>query len=80
MTTKGRDLWPILNALRQWGDKHAAPHGPPLKMVHKACGRLTEPVLTCSHCGERINSRDVRGIPGPGDLDGLVERVMASPR
>jgi DNA-binding HxlR family transcriptional regulator len=76
LTAKGRDLWPILNAMWQWGDKHAAPNGPPLKMVHKACGKVTDAVLTCSRCGERISSGDVRAMPGPGDLDRVVESVV----
>src|SRR5579875_583914 len=36
LTDKGRDLFPVLTALRQWGDKYAAPAGPPLRMRHKA--------------------------------------------
>src|SRR5688572_17895901 len=28
LTDKGRDLWPVLNAMRQWGDRHHAPDGP----------------------------------------------------
>ena len=31
LTDKGRDLWPILTAMRQWGDHYAAPDGPPLR-------------------------------------------------
>jgi len=78
ITPKGRDLWPILNAMRQWGDKYAAPDGAPMKVVHKRCGEITEPVLTCSHCGERIGPRDVRAVAGPGDLDGIVESLRAA--
>lgn len=72
LTPKGRDLWPVLAAMRQWGDKHAAPDGPPVVTVHAACGHVTEAVMTCSSCGERLTSHDVRVIPGPGDLDGIV--------
>ncbi len=25
LTSTGRDLWPVLTAMRQWGDRHAAP-------------------------------------------------------
>ena len=31
LTDKGRDLWPVITTMRQWGDKHAAPNGPPLQ-------------------------------------------------
>jgi DNA-binding HxlR family transcriptional regulator len=78
LTDKGRDLWPVVTAMRQWGDKHAAPDGLPLQLVHKACGKVTEAVLTCSECGDSVGSRDVRAVPGPGDLDSLLERPEAS--
>jgi DNA-binding HxlR family transcriptional regulator len=72
LTAKGRDLWPVLTAMRQWGDKHAAPGGPPLHLVHKACGKVSQAVMTCSACGERLTPRDVRAVAGLGDIDGLV--------
>src|SRR4051812_6198705 len=37
LTDKGRELFPILTAMRQWGDKYAAPDGVPLRLRHKAC-------------------------------------------
>lgn len=72
LTAKGRDLWPVLTAMRQWGDRYAAPDGPPLQMIHKECGKVTDAVMTCSHCGERLTTRNVGAVPGPGDLDHLV--------
>jgi DNA-binding HxlR family transcriptional regulator len=72
LTAKGRDLWPILTAMRQWGDKHAAPDGPPLKLVHKSCGQVSQAVMTCSACGDPLTVRDVQAVPGPGDLDHLM--------
>ena len=72
LTPKGRDLWPVLTAMRQWGDKHAAPDGPPVVAVHPACGNVTEVVMTCSSCGEPLTSHEVRAVSGPGDLDGIV--------
>lgn len=73
LTGKGRDLWPVLTAMRQWGDKYAAPDGPPLHVVHKGCGKVSHAVMSCSSCGERLTARDVRVVPGPGDLDDLME-------
>ena len=32
LTPKGRDLWHVVMAMRQWGDRWAAPNGPPLKI------------------------------------------------
>jgi DNA-binding HxlR family transcriptional regulator len=78
LTDKGHDLWPVLNAMRQWGDVHAAPNGPPLTLVHRACGHKAQLVLTCAHCGERVGHRDVRAQRGPGtkrDLLPALRRV-----
>jgi DNA-binding HxlR family transcriptional regulator len=72
LTDKGRDLWPVLTTMRQWGDKYAATDGPPLQLVHKSCGQISDAVLTCSTCGERIGAREVRAVAGPGDIDALV--------
>lgn len=72
LTDKGRDLWPVLTAMRQWGDRHAAPGGPPVVMTHKRCGHVSDAVMTCSACGERIAARDVRVAPGPGAVEPLV--------
>jgi len=69
LTDKGRDLWPILTAMRQWGDLHAAPDGPPVLLEHKACGNVAEPVLVCGSCGERVKARDYRAVAGPGRPD-----------
>jgi DNA-binding HxlR family transcriptional regulator len=69
LTDKGRDLWPVVTTMRQWGDKHAAPDGPPLQVMHKACAEISDAVLTCSTCGEPVGARDVRVVPGPGAVE-----------
>lgn len=74
LTDKGRDLWPVLTAMRQWGDRYAAPDGPPLEVIHRGCGHVTQAVLTCSACGDPMTVRDVRAVPGPGDADRLASR------
>jgi hypothetical protein len=72
LTDKGRDLWPVLTTMREWGDKYAAPDGPPLVVTHKSCGHVSGAVMTCSACGEPIGPRDVRAAPGPGAVEPLV--------
>lgn len=66
LTDKGRDLWHVLTAMRQWGDRWAAPGGAPVELVHRACGKVTEAVPTCSECGEPLDVRAVRAVAGPG--------------
>ena len=72
LTDMGRDLWPILTTMRQWGDKYAAPDGPPMLVTHKGCGQVSEAIMMCSACGEPIGARDVRTAPGPGAAETLV--------
>jgi DNA-binding HxlR family transcriptional regulator len=78
LTDKGRDLWPVLTAMRQWGDKYAAPEGPPLRVLHKGCGRVSEALLTCSECGEPLGPREVRVEPGPGATGPFPARAQES--
>ena len=66
LTDKGRDLWPVLTTMRQWGDRYAAPSGPPIQLVHKSCGHVAEPVFVCDSCAEPMALRDVRAVAGPG--------------
>ena len=75
LTDKGRDLWPVLTTMRRWGDTYAAPDGPPVMAIHRECGEISNPVLTCSACGEPMTANDVRAVAGPG----AVEPVVVAP-
>ena len=68
LTKKGADLFPVLVALQQWGDRWASPK-PPVVLRHDRCGRQTRPHLVCSACGERVRPTDVTAEPGPGASD-----------
>ena len=70
LTEKGIDLYPVIVALMQWGDRWtASDDGPPGVLVHKRCEHDADPVLMCRHCGDEITARDVRLEPGPGATD-----------
>jgi DNA-binding HxlR family transcriptional regulator len=67
LTPAGRDLFPAIVALMQWGDEHlAGSEGPPIVLRHHACGELADPHLTCRHCGEEIDAHSVTPEAGPG--------------
>jgi DNA-binding HxlR family transcriptional regulator len=66
LTPMGEDLWPVLNAMRQWGDRHAAPSGAPIQVLHASCGSAVPASTICGTCGEPIGLHDVIAIPGPG--------------
>jgi DNA-binding HxlR family transcriptional regulator len=71
LTDKGRDLWPVITAMRQWGDTYAAPTGPPVQIRHKTCGDVSEPEMVCSSCGEHVGPRDFKAVPGPGRSESM---------
>jgi DNA-binding HxlR family transcriptional regulator len=77
LTDRGRDLWPVLTTMREWGDRHAAPNGPPLEVVHTSCDQSAHTVMTCSECGEPFGPRDVRAKAGPGAVETLLRPVGA---
>ena len=65
LTEQGAELFPVLVALMNWGDKwRRNPKGAPTELVHESCGERTTPTLCCSECGEELTSRDVRAQPG----------------
>jgi DNA-binding HxlR family transcriptional regulator len=80
LTDKGRDLWPVLDAMRQWGDRHAAPDGPRLVISHRGCGHVADPALHCPACGANVTARDYDVIPGPGaPAGGLLKGGPGAP-
>ena len=58
LTAMGRELWPAVIALKQWGDKWLGDGPAPVEIVHKSCGHVTEPQMTCSDCGEPMAAHD----------------------
>ncbi|MGD1935542.1 MAG: winged helix-turn-helix transcriptional regulator [Candidatus Phaeomarinobacter sp.] len=67
LTAKGRDLYPVLITITNWGDKHmSGDAGPPVVTRHKPCGGFIAPQLTCPDCGEPIHAKDMEAMPGPG--------------
>lgn len=54
-------LHPVRMTLVHWGNVHMGDErGRPLLHEHKTCGKVFDPVLTCSECGEPVTARDVR--------------------
>ena len=67
LTDKGRALWPVMIALRQWGDEWIYGVGnEPLLLEHRDHGHMTTAQMTCDVCGEKLDARSVRAVAGPG--------------
>jgi DNA-binding HxlR family transcriptional regulator len=66
LTEKGLDLYPVMMALREWGDRYMADEGVPIKVRHRDCGGEPRITLECDRCGETVGARDAESKPGPG--------------
>ncbi|MGK4301913.1 hypothetical protein ABU556_29090, partial [Klebsiella pneumoniae] len=61
------DLYPILVALKQWGDRYVAdPDGPSVLMEHRDCGAPIQVELRCADDHHLASAREVTARPGPG--------------
>lgn len=60
LTAKGLALWPVITALREWGDRwNAAPGRAPVRVTHKDCGGATHMRHECLACGETVDAHKV---------------------
>lgn len=66
LTERGEDLWPVMAAMRQWGDRHAAPNGPPVEIFHPGCQSSTHVDFVCALCGGKLHAGNVAALPGKG--------------
>ena len=59
LTEKGSDFLPVLVMLQSWGDKYcASPEGPPVVLLHKGCGQVLIPIVTCDKCDMPVKLAD----------------------
>jgi DNA-binding HxlR family transcriptional regulator len=81
LTSKGRDLAPVIVALTAWGDQHAAPDGPPIIYEHTACGSQIHQQIHCAACDEQVRNTDIGIRSGPGLLSqtGHLEQIYEAP-
>lgn len=60
-TPMGKDVYPVIVSLLQWGDRWlAGDNGPADLIKHKPCGSIEGFVMVCDHCNRRLYMEDVR--------------------
>jgi DNA-binding HxlR family transcriptional regulator len=69
MTEKGADLFPVLVALMQWGDRWLAPSGAPVALRHHGCGEHVGVHLRCD-AGHETAPAELDLVVGPGSRRG----------
>jgi DNA-binding HxlR family transcriptional regulator len=67
LTEKGLDLYPVLVALMDWGDRHAiGTAGPQVLLRHRDCGEPVRLQMSCDAGHVLESAREVTPVPGPG--------------
>jgi DNA-binding HxlR family transcriptional regulator len=77
LTEKGFDLYPMLVALRDWGDRYLVDDdGSPLSILHRDCDAPVHVALRCEQGHQIASAREAVPRPGPGarPLDGSQSR------
>jgi DNA-binding HxlR family transcriptional regulator len=66
LSPRGHDLFPIVIALMQWGDRWlVGPEGPPVEVRHRDCGARVSAVLRCAAGHAPLTARDTEPLPAP---------------
>lgn len=58
LTEKGKELFPVIVALLQWGDRWLAKDGGPVEVLHRECGAEVHAELRCAHGHGGLGPRD----------------------
>jgi DNA-binding HxlR family transcriptional regulator len=67
LTEKGFDLYPVMIAVAEWGNRYLAdPGGPPLRFAHRDCEAPAHLEVHCEAGHEIADYRKVVPRPGPG--------------
>lgn len=80
LTEKGRGLWKVTTALREWGDRwDASGYGAPtVEVVDRRTGRELQLALVDPETGLTVPCEQIQYRPGPGADDvvrGLLDRI-----
>ncbi|PNG26209.1 acyl dehydratase [Methylocella silvestris] len=74
LTDRGRDFFPVILALLDYGNRHFAPEGEALQIVDLDTGRTLDPVLVDRATGEPLAGKRLKLAPGPAASAAMCER------
>ncbi|HEU5475586.1 MAG TPA: helix-turn-helix domain-containing protein [Actinophytocola sp.] len=73
LTTKGRELAPVIITMMEWGDRHLADEaGPPRIAEHKDCAGHVVAQLACEECARPVPVGEVTTRPARAPLSGVA--------
>lgn len=71
LTDAGRDLRPILVALKEWGDRYVNPGAEPVIFQH-TCGADFHPVTVCAACKEPLRDGELTVTGGTHPVEATM--------
>jgi DNA-binding HxlR family transcriptional regulator len=67
LTEKGADLWPVLVAMLQWGDRYGLDGAPrPMLLQHRGCGGELDDRRRCLICGTDVTVTEAIAVRTAG--------------
>ena len=79
LTERGRDFQPVLLAMQAWGNRHFAPEGPSVMLVHARTGMPADPILVDRMTGRPLTQPEYVIAAGPAAGEATRRKLAASP-
>jgi DNA-binding HxlR family transcriptional regulator len=71
LTDAGKDLQPILLALKEWGDRYCNPGEEPV-VFHHTCGADFHPMTVCAACRQPLRDGELTVTGGTHPVDAVM--------
>jgi DNA-binding HxlR family transcriptional regulator len=78
LTERGRDFQPVIVAMQAWGNKHFAPEGASVLLVHAKTGATADPVMVDRKTGRPLTGPEYVVAPGPAAGEGTRRKLESS--
>ncbi len=78
LTERGRDFKPVIVAMQAWGNKHFAPEGASVLLVHARTGATADPVMVDRKTGRPLTGAEYVVAPGPAAGENTRRKLAAS--
>ena len=80
LTERGRDFWPVMQAMLAWGNRHFAPKGPSVVITNRETGEAADPVLIDRVSGRPLSDPVFRIAPGPAANERVLRKLAGADR
>jgi DNA-binding HxlR family transcriptional regulator len=78
LTERGRDFQPVIIAMQTWGNKHFAPEGASVLLVHSKTGARADPVMVDRKTGRPLTLPEYVVAPGPAAGESTRRKLESS--